>query len=50
VHQPISPFRDNNITEALYLPAVSLSTPKFLVEDRYHETVSTSPSRRAALR
>jgi hypothetical protein len=34
VHQSFSPLRDNNTTEALYPPAVSLSTPKFCAENR----------------
>jgi hypothetical protein len=37
VHQTFSPLRDDNTTEALYPPAVSLSTPKFLAGDRHHE-------------
>jgi hypothetical protein len=38
VHQTFSPLRDDNTTEALYPPAVSLSTPKFS-----RTTVTTKP-------
>jgi hypothetical protein len=50
VHQHFSPFRDNNITEALYPPVASLSTPKFLAQPERHESVSASPSRRVPIR